>query len=166
VALLGGITLAMPMIVYQVAALRDAGADGPREEVGLPGRLRRHVRLPRGLAFAYFLVLPLALNFLLTFGDPSSRSRLADRALCRLRGPDPAGAGLRLPDAALVMGLAKFRVLSDGEKLRLVALRHRARVRDRGHRDPTIDPVTQTLVGGPIVILYFVGIGLAWLVKR
>ncbi|MEI6137552.1 MAG: twin-arginine translocase subunit TatC, partial [Chloroflexota bacterium] len=31
---------------------------------------------------------------------------------------------------------------------------------------PTIDPVTQTLVGGPICILYFVGIGLAWLVRR
>ena len=31
---------------------------------------------------------------------------------------------------------------------------------------PTIDPVTQSLVAGPIVLLYFVGIALAWLVKR
>lgn len=31
---------------------------------------------------------------------------------------------------------------------------------------PTIDPITQSLVAGPIVALYFVGIGLAWLVRR
>ena len=31
---------------------------------------------------------------------------------------------------------------------------------------PTIDPVTQTLVAGPMIVLYFVGIGLAWLVRR
>jgi sec-independent protein translocase protein TatC len=31
---------------------------------------------------------------------------------------------------------------------------------------PTPDPVTQTLVAAPMVVLYFVGIGLAWLVRR
>ena len=31
---------------------------------------------------------------------------------------------------------------------------------------PTPDPITQTLVAGPIVVLYFLGIGLAWFVRR
>jgi sec-independent protein translocase protein TatC len=31
---------------------------------------------------------------------------------------------------------------------------------------PTPDPVTQTLVAAPMIVLYFVGIGLAWLVRR
>jgi sec-independent protein translocase protein TatC len=31
---------------------------------------------------------------------------------------------------------------------------------------PTPDPVTQTLVAGPIVVLYFLGVGLAWFVRR
>jgi sec-independent protein translocase protein TatC len=30
---------------------------------------------------------------------------------------------------------------------------------------PTIDPVTQSLVAGPIIVLYFLGIGLAILVQ-
>ncbi len=30
---------------------------------------------------------------------------------------------------------------------------------------PTIDPVTQSLVAGPIIVLYFLGIVLAWLVR-
>ena len=31
---------------------------------------------------------------------------------------------------------------------------------------PTIDPVTQSLVATPMVVLYVVGIGLAWMVRR
>ena len=31
---------------------------------------------------------------------------------------------------------------------------------------PTPDPVTQSLVAAPMIVLYFIGIGLAWLVRR
>ena len=30
---------------------------------------------------------------------------------------------------------------------------------------PTIDPVTQSLVAGPMIVLYGLGIGLAWIVR-
>ena len=31
---------------------------------------------------------------------------------------------------------------------------------------PTPDPITQTMVAGPMILLYFFGIGLAWLVRK
>jgi sec-independent protein translocase protein TatC len=31
---------------------------------------------------------------------------------------------------------------------------------------PTPDPLTQTLVGGPLILLYVLGVGMAWFTSR
>jgi sec-independent protein translocase protein TatC len=66
----------------------------------------------------------------------------------------------------LIMGLAKFGVVSAS---RLWKWKPWALVMAfviSAIATPTPDPVTQTLVAAPMVVLYFVGIGLAWLVRR
>ncbi|MFQ6019682.1 MAG: twin-arginine translocase subunit TatC, partial [Dehalococcoidia bacterium] len=73
--------------------------------------------------------------------------------------------GVTFQTPLLLMFLTRFGIVSTGQLLRwwrvaiVVAFIVAAVV------TPTIDPVTQSLVAGPIVALYFLGIGLSWLVR-
>ncbi len=68
--------------------------------------------------------------------------------------------------SSLLMALARFGLVTAGKLLRwwryavVVAFVVAAII------TPSIDPITQGLVAGPIIVLYGVGIGLAWLVRR
>jgi sec-independent protein translocase protein TatC len=66
----------------------------------------------------------------------------------------------------VVMGLAKLRVVTADQLLRRWRFAMVGSFLVSAIVTPTIDPVTQTLVAGPMIILYFVGTGLAWLVRR
>ncbi|HLF04787.1 MAG TPA: twin-arginine translocase subunit TatC, partial [Dehalococcoidia bacterium] len=68
VSMLAGLVLAFPVVLYQVVRFVAPGLT-PRERrylvAFLPGALLAFVG---GMAFAYFVLLPPALRFLLTFG--------------------------------------------------------------------------------------------------
>lgn len=166
VALLGGLAAAMPMIVYQ--SLRFIGpALTPTEKRWLyPIAVGASLSFLGGMAFAYYMVLPPAYDFLFNFGanfaDPlptiSSYMDLTTRLILVL--------GLVFETPIFVMGLARLGVVSAGQLLRWWRLAVVGAFIVSAIATPTIDPVTQSLVAGPIIVLYFVGIGLAWLVRR
>ncbi len=147
VALLGGLILAMPVIVYQV--LRFV-APGLRAASGAGCTARWSARRGSsvaGVAFSYYVALPPALNFLLNFNNGPGAAQhprigsyidfvtrlLFWTGVCfgDAAGGDVPGASLRDRQRA-----AQLR--------EVVALRRRAdRVRDRRRRDASpIDPVT------------------------
>ena len=119
-----------------------------------------------GVAFGYFFILPFTLTFLLTFGSDIAQADWRIGNYIDFVTRILLVMGLVFETPLLVMGLAKFRVVRASQLLHwwryavILAFVIAAVV------TPTIDPVTQTLVGGPIVILYFIGIGLAWIVRR
>jgi len=166
VALLGGITLAMPMIVYQTLRFVTPALTPHEKKWVFPIVVGASGAFLGGLAFGFWVVLPFTLNFLLTFGDSFAEPdwRIGNYVDFVVRILLVMGFVFETP--LIVMGLAKFGVLSATQMLKwwryaiVLAFVIAAIV------TPTIDPVTQTLVGGPIVILYFVGIGLAWLVRK
>ena len=166
VALLGGITLAMPVVVYQMLAFVTPALTRNEKKWLFPIVFGATAAFLVGLAFAYWVVLPITLGFLLTFGSSFAQAdwRIGNyvdfvtRMLLVL--------GLVFETPLIVMALAKARVVSARQLLRwwryavIISFVIAAIV------TPTIDPVTQSLVGGPIIALYFIGIGLAWLVRR
>lgn len=166
VALLGGLTLAMPVIVYHVMRFVTPALTPQEKKWVFPITFGASVAFLAGLAFGFWVVLPFTLKFLLTFGDSFAQAdwRIGNYIDFVTRILLVMGAVFETP--LIVMGLAKFGVISARQLLRwwryaiILAFLIAAVV------TPTIDPVTQSLVGGPIVILYFVGIGLAWLVRR
>ncbi len=166
VALLGGLTLAMPVIVYHVMRFVTPALTPQEKKWVFPITFGASVAFLGGLAFGFWVVLPFTLKFLLTFGDSFAQAdwRIGNYIDFVTRILLVMGAVFETP--LIVMGLAKFGVISARQLLRwwryaiILAFLIAAVV------TPTIDPVTQSLVGGPIVILYFVGIGLAWLVRR
>lgn len=166
VALLGGITVAMPVVVYHVLRFVTPALTPNEKKWLFPIIIGATLAFVAGLAFAYYVVLPFTLGFLLTFGAEYAEPewRIGNYVGFVTRIMLIMGAVFETP--LLVMGLAKFGVVNARQLLRwwryaiILAFIIAAVV------TPTIDPITQAFVGGPIVVLYFVGIGLAWLVRR
>jgi len=166
VALLGGLTVAMPLIVYHGMRFVTPALTRNEKRWVFPIVFGASAAFLGGVAFGYFFILPFTLSFLLTFGDSFAQADWRIGNYIDFVTRMLAVMGLVFETPLVVMGLAKFGVVSWRQLLRfwryaiIIAFMLAAVV------TPTIDPVTQTLVGGPICILYFVGIGLAWLVRR
>jgi sec-independent protein translocase protein TatC len=166
VALLGGITVGMPMVVYHILRFVSPALTRSEKRWVFPIVFGATAAFVGGVAFGYFFILPFTLNFLLTFGNDIAQAdwRIGNyidfvtRMLLIM--------GLVFETPLLVMGLAKFGVVRWRQLLRFWRLAVVIAFVIAAVVTPTIDPVTQSLVGGPIVVLYFVGIGLAWLVRR
>ncbi len=166
VALLGGLTLAMPVIVYHVMRFVTPALTRDEKKWVFPITFGASFAFVVGLAFGFYVVLPFTLGFLLTFGDSFAEAdwRIGNYIDFVVRILLVMGLVFETP--LLVMGLARFGVVTSRKLLGwwryaiILAFIVAAVV------TPTIDPVTQAFVGGPIVVLYFVGIGLAWLVRR
>lgn len=165
VALLAGIALAMPIIVYQILAFVGPGLTRQERRWVYPIVLGASLSFVGGAAFAYYVELPPALRFLLGFSgdvaDPFLKIGSYINFVTRLMLL--TGVVFEMP--LVVMGLAKIGVVNSHRLLGwwrysiVLAFVAAAVV------TPSIDPVTQSLVAGPIIVLYFLGIALAKLVE-
>ena len=166
VALLGGLTVAMPVVVYHVLRFVTPALTRNEKKWVFPIVFGASAAFIGGIAFGYFFILPFTLEFLLTFGEEFAEADWRIGNYINFVTRILLVMGLVFETPLIVMGLARLRVVSARQLMRwwryavILAFVIAAIV------TPTIDPVTQTLVGGPIVILYFVGAGLAWLVRR
>lgn len=166
VSLLGGLILGMPMIVYQGLRFVSPGLR-PSERRWLYGTvLGTFVLFLSGVAFAFYVALPPALDFLLDFGngeiaEPNIRVGSYVDFVTRLL----FWTGVSFETPLVVMYLARFRIVTARQLLRWWRFAIVAAFVIAAVVTPTIDPVTQSLVAGPIIVLYFLGIILAVLVQ-
>jgi sec-independent protein translocase protein TatC len=164
-ATLPGVALAMPVIVYQILAFVGPGLTRQERRWVYPIVVGATLSFLGGAAFAYYVELPPALRFLLGFSgdvaEPFIRVGSYVNFVTRLM----LVTGLVFEMPLLVMGLAKLGVVTSRRLLGwwryalVLAFVVAAVV------TPSIDPVTQSLVAGPIIVLYFAGIVLAKLVE-
>ena len=166
VALLGGISLGMPMLVYQGMRFVAPALTPVEKRWMYPIVIAASLAFVLGMAFAYLVVLPAAYDFLFNFGksfaDPnptiSSYMDLTIRLILIL--------GFVFETPIVVMGLAKLGVVSARSLMRFWRFAIIGGFAISAVATPTPDPVVQTLVAGPMIALYFVGVGLAWFVRR
>jgi sec-independent protein translocase protein TatC len=165
-AFLGGITVAMPMVVYHLLRFITPALTRNEKRWIFPIVFGGTFAFVTGLAFAYFVVIPLAFGFLLSFGtefaEPNLRIDRYMSFVVRLL----LVLGIVFQTPLLILALAKFRVVTWRKLIGWWRYAVVVAFVIAAIATPTIDPVTQTLVAGPIIILYGVGIGLAWLVQR
>jgi len=155
----------MPMIVYQALMFLSPGLT-PGERRWVHGTAAgAFVLFVGGMAFCYYVALPPALDFLLNFGSDIASANLRVGSYVDFVTRLIFWTGVTFETPLIVMYLARFRILSSRQFIHfwrfaiVIAFLIAAVV------TPTIDPVTQSLVAGPIIVLYFLGIGLAWLVE-
>ncbi len=166
VSLLGGLILGMPMIVYQGLRFVSPGLD-PNERRWLYATVAgTFVLFLGGVAFAYYIALPPALGFLLDFGGgdiarPDIRVGSYVDFVTRLL----FWTGVSFQTPLVVMYLARFGIVSARQLLHWWRFAIVGAFVIAAIVTPTIDPVTQSLVAGPIIVLYFLGIVLAVFVQ-
>jgi sec-independent protein translocase protein TatC len=161
VAMLIGLALAMPAIIYQIMGFVTP-ALLPHEKkyfyMAVPGATLSFVI---GIAFGYSLILPAAVKFLIAFGGDTVQQRwsfaeYADTATTLLFW---MGLAFELPLA--IFFLCKLRVLN---VQRLTSLRKYVLVGAfiiGAIITPTPDPFNQTLVSLPLYFLFEIGLLLA-----
>jgi sec-independent protein translocase protein TatC len=165
VALLGGLIIGMPMIVFQLLRFIGPGLRG-NEKRWLYGTVIGATGLfLAGVAFAYYVALPPALDFLLNFNNDLARPniRLGSYIDFVTRLLFWTGVCFEMP--LIVMYLGKFGIVRASQLLQwwryaVVLIAIVAAI-----ITPTVDPVTMSLVMAPMIVLYFAGIVAAWIVQ-
>ena len=166
VSLLGGFVLALPVVLYNAVRFVAPGLT-PRERKALlmflPAALLAFVG---GMAFGYFVMIPPALWFLLTFGGDIAEPliRISNLVNIMVRLLFWLGISFETPLVMYVLallGIVSARGFARFRRLWLVASFVIAAA-----ITPTIDPVNQAIVALPLIVLYEVGVQLARLAGR
>lgn len=161
-----GILVASPFILYQIVQFVLPGLT--RRERGLlaPIVLGSSVLFAGGIAFAYVALIPAALNFFITYGEGVveqlwSIDRYFEFVLLLLFS---TGLAFQIPIVQLLLGLlglvSSQQMLSGWRYIILGAAVLGAVL------TPSTDPITQSLLAGAVLGLYFGGIGMVKLIGR
>ncbi len=166
VSFAAGAVIAMPIVVYQLVAFIAPGLY-PHEKRALflllPGVM---LLFFAGAAFANYVMLPVAVGFLQTFlGTVISQEWTIDRYVTFFtRIVFWIGVAFETP--LVIAFLARIGIVS-GPKLlgywrqAIVVISILAAI-----ITPTVDPVNMAIVMVPLIVLYFLGVGLAYLLYR
>lgn len=165
VGLYGGILLASPVIAYEFLAFILPGLTPQERKMILPGIIGVTVFLLGGMAFAYWIILPASLGFLLDFGSEQFNPVIGAKQYLdfAMRIIFWVGLSFELPMVLALLsrlGMVSWQKMLGFWRYSIVLVFVVAAI-----VTPTPDPLTQSLVAGPLLLLYFVGVALAFLVR-
>jgi len=159
ISLIAGFTLSLPYTGFELYAFIHPGLKRRERRLVL-------VTIPvatglflAGMGFAYYVMLPTALPFMLNFLGITTNVRPASYIRFVTGVMFWIGVAFQFPLIIYVLArlrLVKARALLKGWRLAMVAISILAAV-----ITPTVDPVNMALVMGPMIFLYFLSIGLA-----
>jgi sec-independent protein translocase protein TatC len=161
VALICGVTIAMPVIVYQIGRFIAPGLTKKERRYLLllvPGAT---ISFVGGVAFAYYVMMPAAIPFLLGFLSDVVEQRWAIGEYLSFVTSLLFWIGVSFELPLFVYFLAKIglvnaEMLSRNRKYAVIGIAVLSAV-----ITPTVDPLNMALVMGPLVILYELGVILA-----
>ncbi|HET9201139.1 MAG TPA: twin-arginine translocase subunit TatC [Dehalococcoidia bacterium] len=165
ISLLCALAISMPMIVYQLIAFVSPGLTPQEKKWIIPIVLGSGLSFVAGLAFGFYVALPPAIDFLINFGEDVAEPTLRigpyiDFVLRML-----LISGITFQTPLLIMGLAKLRIVHGQWLVRQWRYVVVGAFIVSAIVTPTIDPITQTLIAAPIIVLYGFGTILAFLVQ-
>jgi sec-independent protein translocase protein TatC len=164
VALLLGFAMAFPYIVLELWMFVAPGLSRRMRVLGLLSIPIALVFLVGGMAFVYFLMLPVAINFLFgfmgipTIPRPSTYFRFVTNLMFYI------GLAFEFPLVVFILakiGLVRASQLAKQWRLAIVIVAIVAAV-----ITPTVDPVNMSVVMAPMIVLYFLSIIMAFIARR
>ncbi len=161
VALVAGFALALPYIAFELWLFVAPGLHARARRMGLLGIPLSLIFFLGGVGFAYFLLLPTALPFLLNFMGIHTIPRVSSYVKFVTGLLFWIGISFEFPLVIYVvtlMGLIKPKLLAKQWRYAIVIIAVLAAA-----ITPTVDPVNMSLVMLPMVMLYFLSIGLSYL---
>jgi len=164
VSLLTGVVIAMPVILYQLLAFVMPGLKVNEKKWVILAVFFGTVLFLAGAAFAYFVMLPASLTFLLQFLGIETKPRLSSYINFITNLIFWMGVAFQFP--ILVFSLAKLRIVSvktlvKGWRYAIVAIAFLAAM-----ITPTVDPVNMAILMAPLFLLYLLSILFAFFATR
>jgi len=158
VGLIAGVFLASPVILWQIWAFIAPGLHEHEKKYAVPFVIIGSLMFILGGAFSLFVVTPYALNFLLGYARPGLKPMITiqNHIDFLLKFTLAFGAVFELPLALTLlarMGIVTARMLAKNRKYAILGAFIVGAV-----LTPTPDAFNQTLMAGPLIILYEVGI--------
>jgi sec-independent protein translocase protein TatC len=160
VAIYGALILAMPILLYQLYAyVLPAFSDAERRVV-LPILLLAPLLFAAGVAFAYFVVMPPATDFLLGFNDSEFNVQVRARDYYSFFSTTLLAGGLIFQLPLALIALTRLRIVSVDQ---LTANRRYAYlgIAVLAAALPGVDPVSMLIEMVPLLVLYELSILLA-----
>ena len=165
VALLVGFAISFPYIAYQVwLFIAPAFIERRNRIFSLLAIPIATLFFLTGLAFAYYVMLPAAIPFLINIINIDVTPTVSEYTRFVTSVLFWVGIAFEFPLVIYLLarlGLVKAQMLSQQWRLAVVIIAIVAAM-----ITPTIDPINMSLVMGPLIILYFFSIGLAWIAQR
>ncbi|MCY4624471.1 MAG: twin-arginine translocase subunit TatC [Chloroflexi bacterium] len=161
VALLGGLVIALPVLTYQVVAFVSPGLTRREKTYLISMTPAALLCFAAGAAFAYFVLIPPMLKFLLTYGADVAVPMIRISNYVNLLITLVFWMGVVFETPLIMFTAAKAGIVSPDAMARarrliiVVAFLLGAMI------TPTFDPLNQTLVALPFLVLYEVGLRLA-----
>jgi sec-independent protein translocase protein TatC len=164
VTLLSGFTIALPYIIFEIW-LFIAPALRVRSRVkGLIAIPTAIFLFVGGMSFAFFIMLPTALPFLFNFMGLTTQPRPSSYYNFVTSIMFWIGVTFEFPLVIYLLaslGIVKAKVLVSQWRIAIVVIAVIAAI-----VTPTVDPVNMALVMAPMIVLYFISIGLAFFAQR
>jgi sec-independent protein translocase protein TatC len=163
VALLGAVVLASPYIAFELWLFAAPGLRPRAKKMGLAGIPLVLVFFVGGIAFSYYVLIPTALPFLLTFMGIQTLPRISSYINFVSGLLFWIGVFFQYPLLVYVismMGLVKPQTLAKGWRVAVIVIALASAL-----ITPTGDPVNMSLVMAPMIVLYILGIGLSYLAQ-
>ena len=166
VSFMAGLVLAFPMILYQIVMFVAPGLSSKERRyvfAFLPAVL---LAFAAGVTFGYFVIIPPAIDFLLNWGSDIATPLIRIGNYINVMVMLLFWMGLVFETPVVMFLLAKLGIVSSSGFARwrrhwiVVAFVLGAFI------TPTFDPINQSLVALPLIVLYEVGIWLAKLAAR
>ncbi len=157
VSLITGVVLAVPIVFYQFWAFVSPGLYHREKAAALPLVMTSTVLFVIGAGFCYYVVLPLALDFLIGFSEGLLNPIVTVNSYISFAGLllVAFGVGFELPVVAYLlgrMGLITAPFLARGRRYAIII------ILIAGAIITPPDVFTQVLLAGPVYLLYEVSI--------
>ena len=161
-----GLLLASPFILYQVIQFVLPGLTRRERRLVAPVVLGSSILFFVGLAFAYIALIPAALNFFISYGEDAVKmawtiDKYFEFVLLLMFS---TGLAFQIPIIQLLLGylgIVSSQQMLSGWRLIILGATVLGAV-----LTPSTDPLTQTLLAGAVLGLYFGGIGLVKLTGK
>jgi sec-independent protein translocase protein TatC len=166
IAAYGGLLLAFPVIAYQVWAFIAPGLYSSERRLAVPFLLGAGFSFAAGALFTFYIILPFAIPFLTGFLGAAATPMLS---IGRYIGQvitfmAVMGIVFEMPIVSYLLtriGLLSSRFLSSNWRIAIVLMIALAAV-----ITPTVDIVNLSLVSGPLIVLFWLSVGVSRLAER
>jgi sec-independent protein translocase protein TatC len=159
------IAMAMPIILWQLFAFVGPAMTRSEKRWIYPIVLGGSTMFILGALFAYYIEMPPALGFLLSAPGGVAQPLISVQSYYAFATRLMLVTGLVFETPLVVMGLAKIGIVTSRQLLHWWRFAIVGAFIASAIVTPSIDPITQSLVAGPMIVLYFFGILLAKMVE-